>query len=56
VRSLKAHPPLDRKAPTLLPGERSHEARKNILRQGVPLSPQTLRGLNEWAARLKVRA
>jgi LDH2 family malate/lactate/ureidoglycolate dehydrogenase len=55
VISLKEHPLLDRRRPTLLPGERSNAAAKRIRKEGVRLDPETASALGEWCVKLGVR-
>jgi LDH2 family malate/lactate/ureidoglycolate dehydrogenase len=55
VKSLKAHPLLDPRRPTLLPGERSDAAAKRIRKDGVRLDRQTATALGQWCGKLGVR-
>jgi LDH2 family malate/lactate/ureidoglycolate dehydrogenase len=55
VESLKAHRPLDRRRPTLLPGERSNASAERIGTEGVRLDRQTATALRQWCVKLGVR-
>jgi len=54
VTRLKEHPLLDPGRPTVMPGERSHQARERMKKDGVVLDERTVQQLNEWCSRLGV--
>jgi ureidoglycolate dehydrogenase (NAD+) len=56
VDYLKAHPLLDPNQPTMMPGERSHGAAREIRKKGVLLDKATIAKFNGWFESLGIRA